>query len=90
MNQEAVVCQPLHLDKKYYENTILVIYSNEVLSFLCHSCMVYSFTSLHFDSAVATHQHRFDLCGFYCMWLRLVKYVGGKKYGMLKNLNKDG
>lgn len=32
----------------------------------------------------------FYLCGFYYMWLRMVKYVGGKKYGMLENLNKRG
>jgi hypothetical protein len=40
--------------------------------------MAYSFTSLQFDSTVATRQHGFDLRGFYYMWLRMVKYVGGK------------
>ena len=52
--------------------------------------MAYIFTSLRFDITVATHEHGFDLCGFYYMWLKMVKYVGGEKYGMLKNLNKRG
>ena len=42
--------------------------------------MAYIFTSLRFDSTVATREHSFDLCGFYYTWLRMVKYVGGKKY----------
>jgi hypothetical protein len=53
--------------------------------------VAYIFTSLHFDGTVTTREHGFDLCGFYYMWLRMVKYVGGKKkYGMLKNLDKHG